>query len=141
MNAARASLFATDALSCLVTNAILPRFRRRRQLQPLVRAQEHAGHLFDLDPLWMARVDDVLPGRETLAVADPDNRKTHEANQNLTLVHERACIRVSSSRCVRGGRCGPGVAHQTLVPLLGAHGVRCTPETHVRKPTDDSHQG
>jgi len=41
---------------------------------------------------------------------------------------------------VRGGRCGPGVAHQTLVPLLGAHpargwggprGVRCTQETHV----------
>jgi uncharacterized damage-inducible protein DinB len=45
-------------------------------------AQEHAGHLLDLEPLWMARVDDFLTGRETLAVADPDNRKTHEANHN-----------------------------------------------------------
>jgi len=45
-------------------------------------AQEHAGHLLDLEPLWMARVDDFLTGRETLAVADPDNRETHEANHN-----------------------------------------------------------
>ena len=34
-------------------------------------AQEHAGHLLDLEPLWMARVDDFLSGRDTLAVADP----------------------------------------------------------------------
>jgi DinB superfamily len=44
--------------------------------------QEHAGHLLDLEPLWMARVDDFLTGRETLAVADLGNRKTHEANHN-----------------------------------------------------------
>jgi uncharacterized damage-inducible protein DinB len=45
-------------------------------------AQEHAGHLLDLEPLWMARVDDFLADRETLAVADLGNRKTHEANHN-----------------------------------------------------------
>ena len=44
-------------------------------------AQEHAGHLLDLEPLWMARVDDFLSGRDTLAVADLGNRKTDEANQ------------------------------------------------------------
>jgi len=33
-------------------------------------AQEHAGHLLDLEPLWMARVDDFLTDRDTLAVAD-----------------------------------------------------------------------
>ena len=45
-------------------------------------AQEHAGHLLDLEPLWMARVDDFLTDRDTLAVADLGNRKTYEANHN-----------------------------------------------------------
>lgn len=45
-------------------------------------AQEHAGHLLDLEPLWVARVDDFLSDRDTLAVADLSNRKTHEANHN-----------------------------------------------------------
>jgi uncharacterized damage-inducible protein DinB len=44
--------------------------------------QEHAGHLLDLEPLWMARVDDFLAGGGTLTVADLSNRKTHEANHN-----------------------------------------------------------
>ena len=41
--------------------------------------QEHAGHLLDLESLWMARVDDFLAGGDTLTVADLSNRKTHEA--------------------------------------------------------------
>jgi uncharacterized damage-inducible protein DinB len=45
-------------------------------------AQEHAGHLADLEPLWMARLDDFLAGGETLTVADLSNRKTDEANHN-----------------------------------------------------------
>jgi|SRR5438105_3936949 len=44
--------------------------------------QEHAGHLLDLKPLWMARADDFLTDRDTLTVADLNNRKTHEANHN-----------------------------------------------------------
>ena len=45
-------------------------------------AQEHAGHLLDLEPLWMTRVDDFLTDRDSLAAADLGNRKTHEANHN-----------------------------------------------------------
>ena len=45
-------------------------------------AQEHAGHLLDLESLWMNRVDDYLAGRSELTVADLSNRKTHEANHN-----------------------------------------------------------
>ena len=45
-------------------------------------AQEHAGHLLDLEPLWMARVDDFLADAHRLTVADLSNRKTHEANHN-----------------------------------------------------------
>jgi uncharacterized damage-inducible protein DinB len=45
-------------------------------------AQEHAGHLFDLEPLWLNRVDDFLGDGDTLTVADLGNRKTHEAGHN-----------------------------------------------------------
>ncbi len=44
--------------------------------------QEHAGHLADMEPLWMARVNDFLSGDGTLTVADLTNRRTHEANHN-----------------------------------------------------------
>jgi uncharacterized damage-inducible protein DinB len=46
-------------------------------------AQEHAGHLADLESLWMARVDDFLrDGGDTLTVADLTNRRTTEADHN-----------------------------------------------------------
>jgi uncharacterized damage-inducible protein DinB len=45
-------------------------------------AQEHAGHLLDMETLWAARLDDFLGNRDTLTVADLSNRKTYEANHN-----------------------------------------------------------
>jgi uncharacterized damage-inducible protein DinB len=45
-------------------------------------AQEHAGHLADLEPLWLARVRDFTVGGTELTVADLKNQKTHEANHN-----------------------------------------------------------
>src|SRR5215468_6239288 len=45
-------------------------------------AQEHAGHLEDLEPLWLARVEDYLKGGPDLTAADLTNRKTHEAGHN-----------------------------------------------------------
>jgi uncharacterized damage-inducible protein DinB len=45
-------------------------------------AQEHAGHLLDLEALWTARLDDFFADVETLTVADLSNRKTSEANHN-----------------------------------------------------------
>ena len=50
--------------------------------------QENAGHLLDLEPLWFARVDDFLAGKETLAPADLTNRKTHEAHHNERRIEE-----------------------------------------------------
>jgi len=50
--------------------------------------QEQAGHLLDLEPLGMSRLDDFEAGRETLSAADMENRRTHEANHNTdTLAH------------------------------------------------------
>jgi len=45
-------------------------------------AQEHAGHLLDLESLWLARLDDYVAGKDRLTPADLTNRKTDEANHN-----------------------------------------------------------
>lgn len=44
--------------------------------------QENAGHLLDLEPLWMQRAEDLLAGRTELTPADLENRRTHKANHN-----------------------------------------------------------
>jgi uncharacterized damage-inducible protein DinB len=44
--------------------------------------QENAGHLWDLEALWMTRVEDLAAGRRTLAPADLENRKTEQAHHN-----------------------------------------------------------
>jgi len=44
--------------------------------------QENAGHLLDLEPLWLSRLDDFASGIETLRAAELSNRKTHEASHN-----------------------------------------------------------
>lgn len=44
--------------------------------------QEHAGHLADLEVLWIERVQDFVESRERLTPADLTNRKTNEANHN-----------------------------------------------------------
>lgn len=44
--------------------------------------QENAGHLGDLEPLWLGRVHDVNAGREEMAPADLKNRRTYEARHN-----------------------------------------------------------
>ena len=45
-------------------------------------AQEHAGHLADIESLWFARVNDFLARAAELTVADLSNRKTHAADHN-----------------------------------------------------------
>ena len=59
-----------------------PRELAVRKPQDKWSAQEHAGHLVDLEPLWMARVEDYLTGATKLTPADLSNRKTDEANHN-----------------------------------------------------------
>lgn len=44
--------------------------------------QEHAGHLYDLEPLWYGRIEDILAGMKIMREADLTNRKTHEASHN-----------------------------------------------------------
>jgi uncharacterized damage-inducible protein DinB len=51
-------------------------------------AQEHAGHLLDLESLWGQRVEDFLAGKSELSAADLSNRKTDEANHNARSLEE-----------------------------------------------------
>lgn len=83
--------------------------------------QEHAGHLLDLESLWMARVDDFLTGGNTLTVADLSNRKTHEANHNTRELKEiLAEFRIARLRLVdRVGKFEPTLfARSMLHPRL-----------------------
>jgi uncharacterized damage-inducible protein DinB len=53
-----------------------------RKAQEKWSAQEHAGHLLDLEPLWLARVGDYVAASDQLTATDLQNRKTDEANHN-----------------------------------------------------------
>jgi uncharacterized damage-inducible protein DinB len=44
--------------------------------------QENAGHLSDLEELWLGRLDDYFNGLAILRPADMTNRRTTEANHN-----------------------------------------------------------
>jgi uncharacterized damage-inducible protein DinB len=84
-------------------------------------AQEHAGHLADLEPLWMARVDDYIKGASPLTVADLSNRKTSEAQHNRRPIDEiLAEFRSIRSRLVsRVERIDPAIfARASLHPRL-----------------------
>ncbi len=47
-------------------------------------ALEHAGHLVDLEPLWLARVHDYVERKAELTATDLANRKTDEAKHNAS---------------------------------------------------------
>lgn len=50
--------------------------------------QEHVGHLLDLEPLWEARLSELLEGKDTLRAADMSNRATNEAGHNAASIVE-----------------------------------------------------
>jgi uncharacterized damage-inducible protein DinB len=44
--------------------------------------KENIGHLIDLEPLWMGRLEDILNNETYLRTADLTNTKTDQANHN-----------------------------------------------------------
>jgi uncharacterized damage-inducible protein DinB len=44
--------------------------------------KQNVGHLTDLEPIWLIRVNDILSGKEIMREIDLSNRKTNEANHN-----------------------------------------------------------
>ena len=53
-----------------------------RRWQDTWSIQENAGHLFDLEALWLARVRDLQSGKTELTEADLTNRLTWERKYN-----------------------------------------------------------
>ncbi len=65
-------------------------------------AQEHAGHLVDLDELHEGRLEDFAAGLAQLRPADMTNRKTHEARHNEAPSEQiLAAFRAARERFVR----------------------------------------
>jgi uncharacterized damage-inducible protein DinB len=65
-------------------------------------AQEHAGHLVDLDELHEGRLEDYAAGLDTLRPADMTNRRTHEARHNDAPAEQiLAAFRAGRERFVR----------------------------------------
>lgn len=50
--------------------------------------QENVGHLLDVEPIWLGRLDDFDAGCEKLRSADLKNTKTYEANHNAFSLEE-----------------------------------------------------
>ncbi|MFH0981289.1 MAG: DinB family protein [Planctomycetota bacterium] len=44
--------------------------------------QENIGHLIDVEPLFVRRVEELMAGAAVLSPADMSNQKTHAANYN-----------------------------------------------------------
>ena len=56
--------------------------------------QENIGHIADLEPLWLGRIDDILAGKETMRAADLTNTRTHEAgHNNRSIIEVLASVR------------------------------------------------
>jgi uncharacterized damage-inducible protein DinB len=80
-------------------------------------AQETAGHLLDLEPLWLARVEDFVAGTTDLSAADLSNRKTHEARHNERAMADiLADFRAARSKLLqRVGEIGPEMFGRTAL--------------------------
>jgi uncharacterized damage-inducible protein DinB len=87
-------------------------------------AQEHAGHLLDLERLWLARVRDFAGNGTELTAADLSNRKTHEAKHNARplqqIIAEFRAARGELLRCVEEAeQKSPAIlGHSLLHPRL-----------------------
>lgn len=49
---------------------------------------EEIGHLGDLEPLWIGRLDDILNGEKEMRATDLSNTLTHKANHNARTADE-----------------------------------------------------
>ena len=104
-------------------------------------AQEHAGHLLDLEPLWLARVDDFFTEALTLTVADLSNQKTHDARHNQRPIDEiLAEFRSARARLVsRVEKIGPAIfARAILHPRLNTP-MRLVDHLYFAAEHDDHH--
>jgi uncharacterized damage-inducible protein DinB len=104
-------------------------------------AQEHAGHLLDLEPLWMQRVNDFVTGGTELTTADLTNRKTHEANHNANPVEKiLAEFRTSRTQLVnRVETLDPSLFTRTMLHPRLKKPMRLVDDLYFAAEHDDHH--
>jgi len=104
-------------------------------------AQEHTGHLLDLESLWIARVDDFLVDGDTLTVADLSNRKTHEANHNMRgLIEILAEFRTARLRLVdHVGKFQPALFARSMLHPRLKQPMRLVDHLYFAAEHDDHH--
>jgi uncharacterized damage-inducible protein DinB len=104
-------------------------------------AQEHAGHLLDLEPLWMQRVEDFLRGGTELTSADLKNRKTHEANHNAQSIENiLADFRKARTKLVdRVETIEPGLLSRTMLHPRLKKPMRVVDHLYFAAEHDDHH--
>ncbi len=104
-------------------------------------AQEHAGHLLDLEPLWRARVGDFLEDGNTLTVADLTNRKTDEAKHNARDLRDiLAGFRLERMRLLdRVGKLEPALFTRSLLHPRLQQPMRLVDHLYFVGEHDDHH--
>ena len=60
----------------------------KAQLEGNWSIQEHVGHLGDIEPLWLSRVEDYVSGSSELTPTDLQNKRTDAANHNAQPLDE-----------------------------------------------------
>jgi uncharacterized damage-inducible protein DinB len=104
-------------------------------------AQEHAGHLVDLETMWMTRVGDYLSDGSELTAADLKNRKTHEANHNARALDE-ILIEFRAARLAlmhRVERIDPALFGRTMLHPRLKQPMRLVDHLHFVAEHDDHH--
>lgn len=118
-----------------------PREVLTRKPQEKWSAQENVGHLLDLEPLWMARVDDYVAGGSELTAADLKNRKTHEANHNARPIDQILKeFREARSRLVKQiETIDPGLFARTMTHPRLKQPMRMVDHLYFAAEHDDHH--
>ena len=104
-------------------------------------AQEQAGHLLDLEPLWLARVEDFVTGGTELTVADLSNRRTDQANHNARAIQEiLAQFRAARSSLIAGAEeLRPDVFSRTMLHPRLKQRMRLVDHLYFIAEHDDHH--
>jgi uncharacterized damage-inducible protein DinB len=104
-------------------------------------AQEHAGHLLDLEPLWTARVDDFVNAHSELTVADLTNRGTTEANHNARPLDQiLSDFRSARTRLLdRAAQLNPAESGRTLLHPRMKKPMRLVDHLYFVAEHDDHH--
>jgi uncharacterized damage-inducible protein DinB len=104
-------------------------------------AQEHVGHLIDLEPLWLARVEDYVRASVELTPTDLANRRTHEAGHNGRAIEELlAGFRIARARLLdRVRELDPGLSERSIPHPRLRTPLRLIDHLHFVAEHDDHH--